>query len=217
MNMRILSRFLAVLGFLSLGTAPANALVFTDEATFQAATGGVVVETFESYSLFDPVAALSGLHLTFSPLSNGAAPNAYDQSRGGVARSGRISLMNNDKLLTPALGPMEIIADPGTTFLALGYWNVGGDDTTRLSLFDANDNLIESAVSGSDDPAFIGIIGAVGAVRAVIEAVDGNGWFSIDDLQVDAASVRIDAPLGGLFLMGGALFLLRRRGTRLSR
>ncbi|MBT6285327.1 MAG: hypothetical protein HOI96_09125 [Rhodospirillaceae bacterium] len=210
--MRPILKILVVFGGLSVLPVAANALVFTDETAFQAAAGGVVVETFESYGLLDPVAALSGLHLTFSPLSNGSAPSAYDQSLGGVAQSGMITLMNNDKLGLPGLGSMEIIADPGTEFLAFGYWNVGGDDTTRLTLFDVNDNLIESAVTSTDDPAFIGIIGAVGATRAVIEAVQGNGWFTIDDIQVDAASVpmQVNAP-GGLAVMFLGLLFLRRR------
>ena len=210
--MRPILKILVVFGGLSVLPVSANALVFTDETAFQAAAGGVVVETFESYGLLDPVAALSGLHLTFSPLSNGSAPSAYDQSLGGVAQSGMITLMNNDKLGLPGLGSMEIIADPGTEFLAFGYWNVGGDDTTRLTLFDVNDNLIESAVTSTDDPAFIGIIGAVGATRAVIEAVQGNGWFTIDDIQVDAASVpmQVNAP-GGLAVMFLGLLFLRRR------
>jgi hypothetical protein len=205
-------KVLAVFGCLSFIPVSANALVFTDETAFQAAAGGVVVETFESYGLLDPVAALSGLNLTFSPLNNGSSPRAYDQSSGGVAQSGTITLMNNDKLNTPGLGSMEIVADPGTEFLAFGYWNVGGDDVTRLTLFDVNNNLIESAVTSADDPAFIGIIGAVGATRAVIEAVQGNGWFTIDDIQVDAASVptQVNAPGGLAMLLLGILFLRRR-------
>lgn len=199
---------------LSLAFVPfsANALVFTDEAAFQAAAGGVVVENFESYSLFEPVAALAGLHLSFSPLGNGSAPRGYDQSSGGVSRSGQITLMNNDKLHLPALGPMEVVADTGTVFLAFGYWNVGGDDTTRLTLFDENDAVIESAVTSQDDPAFIGIIGAVGATRAVIEAVEGNGWFTIDDIQVDSASViaAIPAPGAVMVLLLGAVLIRRR-------
>lgn len=210
--MRSLFSSIAVLATVAFMAVPAKAIVFTDEAAFQTAAGGVVIEDFESYSLFDPVAALSGLHLTFSPLSNGSAPNAYDQSSGGVSRSGQITLMNNDKLGLPALGPMEIVADPGTQFLAFGYWNVGGDDTTRLTLFDENDAVIDSAVTSEDDPAFIGIIGAVGATRAVIEAVQGNGWFTIDDIQVDSASVAAAIPAPGaisLLLLG--TIMLRRR------
>lgn len=207
-----LFRSFAVLAALSFAPVTANAIVFTDEAAFQAAAGGVVIEDFESYSVLDPVAALSGLHLTFTPLSNGSPPRAYDQSRGGVARSGQMSLMNNDKIDTPGLGPLEIVADPGTEFLAFGYWNVGGDDTTRLTLFDVNDNVIESAVSSQDDPAFIGIIGAVGATRALIEAVEGNGWFTIDDLQVDSASVTAALPAPGavMFLLLGIAIIRRR-------
>lgn len=204
--------------FLALTFIPvsANALVFTNEAAFQTAAGGVVIEDFESYSLFDPVAALSGLHLSFSlPDSNGSTvPQAYDQSSGGVARSGQITLMNNDKLNLPALGRMQIDADAGTEFLAFGYWNVGGDDTTRLTLYDVNDVVIETAVTSEDDPAFIGIIGAVGATRAVIEAVQGNGWFTIDDIQVDAASVAAAIPAPGammLFLLGLAYMRSRRQ------
>ena len=218
--MRTFSRLLLSLAVFSLAPFSAHALVFTDEAAFQAAAGGVVVEDFESYNLLDPVAALSGLHLTFSPLSNGSPPTAYDQSWGGVAQSGTKTLANNDKLNLPALGPMEIVADPGTVFKAFGYWNVGGDDTTSLTLYDADDNIIESAfvvdTNGplENQPSFIGIIGAVDAVRAVIAPVLGNGWFTIDDIQVDSASVEaatsIPAP-GSLVLLAGAFYWLRRR------
>lgn len=205
--------FALVLSWLSFLPLPSNALVFTDEAAFQTAAGGVAVETFEGYSPFVPVSALSGLHLSFSQLNNGSFPETYDQRSGGVTRSGTITLMNNDRLGLPGLGPMEVIADPGTQFLAFGYWNTGTDDTTRLTLFDENDVVIESAVSGVQDPAFLGIINATGAVRAVIEAVGGNGWFSIDDLQVDTGSVpvAVSAPGGASLLLLAALLLCRRR------
>ena len=218
--MRGISKFLSVPSLLCLAPFSAHALVFTAEAAFQAAAGGVVVEDFESYNLFDPVAALPGLHLTFSPLSNGSPPTAYDQSRGGVTHSGNRTLANNDKLNLPALGPMEIVADPGTVFKAFGYWNVGGDDTTSLTLLDANDDVIESAIVADTNgpniyqPSFIGIIGATDAVHAVIAPVLGNGWFTIDDIQVDSASVEaatsIPAP-GSLAILAGAFYWFRRR------
>ena len=157
----------------------------------------------------------ANLHLSFTPLNNGSVPTAYDQSRGGIARSGTISLANNDKLSAPGLGEMEIIADTGTSFLAFGYWNAGGDDVPRLTISDANGNFIESAVSSPDDPAFIGIIGSVAATRAVIEAVEDNTWFTIDDLQIDAASVpvQISEPAGFTVLLLAALFLRHRSRT----
>ncbi|MGB0629411.1 MAG: hypothetical protein ACPGRZ_01840 [Alphaproteobacteria bacterium] len=61
-----------------------------------------------------------------------------------------------------------------------------------------------------NQPSFIGIIGATDAVRAVIEPVLGNGWFTIDDIQVDTASVPVHAP-GALPVVLGALYWIRRR------
>lgn len=214
--MRPVSKILSVISVVCLLPFSANALVFTDEAAFQTAAGGVVLEDFEGYSLLDPVTALPALGLTVSPLSNGSAARGYDQSLGGFTRSGTISLMNNDKLGLPGLGPLEFVADPGTSFNAIGYWNGGADDTSRLTLYDADNNVIETAVvvdtnGGSLNPAtFLGIITTAHAVRAVISPEAGNGWFAIDDLQVGSVSVQIHAP-GALPLLFGALYWFRRR------
>lgn len=214
--MKTLKTYLLFLAFLGLAPAPAAAVAFTDEAAFQAAAGGVVIEDFESYGLFEEVGALPALGISFAPFSNGSLPTGYNLVAGGFARSGTITLSNNDKLSLPGLGPFEILADPGTSFRALGYWAGGADDTSRLTLFDADDNIIESALvvdtngSALNPISFIGIITTVDAVRALIEPVLGNGWFGFDDLQVGSITVSVHAP-GALPLLFGVIYWLRRR------
>ena len=54
-HMRRFLSLIAILRYLTIIPFSARAIVFTDEATFQTAAGGVVMKTFEAYSLLDPV------------------------------------------------------------------------------------------------------------------------------------------------------------------
>ena len=54
-HMRRFLSLIAILCYLTIIPFSARAIVFTDEAAFQTAAGGVVMKTFEAYSLLDPV------------------------------------------------------------------------------------------------------------------------------------------------------------------
>jgi len=196
---------------LNLQAAP---ITYNDETIFQTTVGTVSVETFEDYILFEPVSVLPALGGTFDVLSNGSFPTGYDQSSGGTARSGSVTLMNNDKIGLPGLGSIVFIADSNIEFSAFGLWNTGGDDTVRLSVYDANNILLATTVSTFGE-SFIGISGLLGGVRAEISAETGNGWFSIDDLQTATIST-VPIP-SAVWLFGSGLLALVGFGSNRSK
>ncbi len=190
--------------FVFLSNSQAAPIAYNDESIFQAAAGAVNIETFEDYALLEPVLTLPLLGGTFETLSNGSFPTGYDQSSGGTARSGNKTLINNDKVGLPGLGSIGFIANSNIEFSAIGLWNTGGDDTIRLSIYDANNALLATVVSDFGE-TFIGITGLLGGVRAEISAETGNGWFSIDDLQTSISTVPIPAAA---WLFGSGLLAL---------
>jgi hypothetical protein len=141
-------------------------------------------------------------------------PYAYT---GGVPRSGLNNLLNDRDYSLPARGPFVIRPIDGTTFVyGIGLWNVGGDDTLRLSFYDATDNLIEDVVSPIST-GFFGIVNTTGAARAVIDFVGGNGYAPVDDLQTAVRGTFVPSVpepgewalmLAGLGMMGS---VMRRR------
>lgn len=196
------------------GSVNAGPITHTDESLFQSAAGLVNIENFEGYDLLDPVSTLSSLGGSFGSFSNGSLPAGYDQSSGGYAHSGNKTLINNDKNTLPGLGDIIFNADLNTEFFSIGLWNTGGDDVVRLSVFDINDVLLESIVSEFGE-TFIGITGLSGGVKAVISAEEGNGWFSIDDLQTSTArTVPVPEPVSLALLslgLAGITFSKKRK------
>ena len=58
--------------------------------------------------------------------------------------------MNNDKVSLPGLGNIVLNANPGESWSAFGYWDIGADDTIRVTLFDAQDNTVIEITSQED-------------------------------------------------------------------
>lgn len=157
---------------------------FTDEALWRASVANVyALETFDGLAVGSDVFSLPALGITFAPLNDGTQPTVQPySSTGGVVRSGPNNLLNDRDFSLPARGPYTIFPTPGTFLFGLGLWNVGGDDTLRLTIYDAADNIIEQVVSPSSI-GFFGITNAAGASKAVVDFVGGNEYAPVDDLQ----------------------------------
>lgn len=200
---------------------------FTDEALWRASVGNVyALETFDSLAAGSDVSALPSLGIQFGPLDDSTQPTVQPySSTGGVVRSGLNNLLNDRDFSLPARGPYTMFPlTSGETIFGLGLWNVGGDDTLRLTFYDEFDAIIES-VDSPISSGFFGITNAAGASKAVISFIGGNGYAPVDDLQT---AVRSTFEPGGpsvpepgslsLLLLGGlaaGLVGIRRRTKRL--
>lgn len=172
---------------LSIGIAPVSAFAtaYTDEALWRAAVGGVyALETFDAIATGSDVTSLPALGISFDALNDGTQPTVQPySSTGGVPKTGPNNLLNDRDFALPARGPYTMRPiNAGDFLFGLGLWNVGGDDTLRLSFYDAADSLIEQVTSATSQ-GFFGIVNAAGAKRAVVDFVGGNGYAPVDDLQ----------------------------------
>lgn len=204
------SRCLVGLVFLA-AAAPAVAGTFVDEAAWRAAIGGVyTVDDFESYSDFTGFGNLASLGLTFAPLQNNALSTVRNINNGvgGNFKTGPNVLLNGPQF--PGNGQMVITATGGGGIYALGYWNVGNDDRTRLTFRSVTGAPIAfvDTPSVAGNLSFQGIVSDVPAAFVTIEGIQGNGWFSLDDMQVSG----VPTPGGlGVLAAGGLLAGRRRR------
>lgn len=208
--MRIEVIVLASVGFCSNCIAQ---LEFIQESHWrQAVDFSFATEDFESFQPGSSIGSLPSIGVDIDPLVNGLAPTVlHGPSVGGLFRTGENTLLNGP---TEAMRGGDIIVRPSLQPLrAIGYWNTGLDDRTRLTLFRSDGSIIASQES-PDVPgnfSFVGIVSSEPFAWARISPVDGNGWFSIDDLQVSS----IPAPGSSLLmlgLIGGALRRQRRHG-----
>lgn len=200
-----------------LTTGAAYGASFTNEALWRASVGGVyALETFDGIGVGSDVLSLPGLGIAFGPLNDGTQPTVQPySSTGGIVRSGPNNLLNDRDYALPARGPYTIYPNTGTFLFGLGLWNVGGDDTLRLTFYDASDNVIEQVVSPSSS-GFFGITNSAGASKAVVDFVGGNGYAPVDDLQTAARPTFEAVPEPGSYLLfagGLGLFALLRRRT----
>lgn len=223
------SRFVAVLtlalgaSLSGLGTQRAAASVFTSESAFQAAAGGVNLQTFDSFAAGTQLTSLPGLGISFGPLTGGVFPSVEASSSGfgGTNFTPPNVLFNAVQPQLPGLGPIVLLPlNSNNRIFAVGYWNTGGDDSTTIRFFDANNNLLESGTLGTSGLLFLGIVNPTGAARVEIDAGPiGNGFFSIDNLQVRVAPAAVTAvpepvtfAVVGLLALGAA-GLRRRKAT----
>lgn len=207
----------ALIGVVSLWSTGAQAVAYTDEATFQANAGAFVLEDFEGLGPHGTsVPDLPALGVDLLPLVGGADPRVVQPALiGGTVQSGSFVLTNNANDFLPANGSLNIVPINGTDIItAVGLWNVSGDDTMNVIFYDALDVVMESISLPNGAPAFGGIVNSAGASRVEIAFGGiGNGWITIDDLQV---TVQADAvPEPGAFAIFGigiaALAMVRRR------
>ena len=192
------------------GARDARATAFTDEALWRAAVFGVyALETFDGLAAGSDVTSLPALGIKFDPLAvDGTQPTVQPySSTGGVVKSAPNNLLNDRDFALPARGPYVIRPiDALDSIFGLGLWNVGGDDTLRLTFFDAANAIVEQVVSPSSS-GFFGIVNAAGAKRAVVDFVGGNEYAPVDDLQTAARRV-IDPGVPGVVPTPGTLALL---------
>ncbi|MGY8937795.1 MAG: PEP-CTERM sorting domain-containing protein [Alphaproteobacteria bacterium] len=102
---------------------------------------------------------------------------------------------------------------------AVGLWNVSNDDIISITFFDGLDSAMETTLIGGGPPLFGGIINTAGASRVEIAfAGGGNGWITIDDLQVtlDTSAIPEPAPLSVMALGLVGLAITRRRRAKLA-
>jgi len=198
----------------------ASASSFTDEAAWRASVGGIyALETFDSIAAGSDVTTLPALGIQFGALNDGTQPTvqAYANT-GGVVKSAPNNLLNDRDFSLPGRGPYTIFPlNAGTFVFGLGLWNVGGDDTLRLTFYDASNNVIESVDSPSSS-GFFGITNSAGASKAVIDFIGGNGYAPVDDLQTATRTTFAASPEpGSMVLFASGLIaagLWRRRARR---
>ena len=205
------------------GAAHAVTQTFNDEAAWRAAVGGVFgFENFDSIATGTEIFALPNLGLTLDPLDDGTQPTIQPYaSTGGVVRSGPNNILNDADFSLPGRGPITVRPDAASDFIfGFGLWNVGGDDTLRLTFFDEAGDEITTVVSATSS-GFFGIVDDTGAKSAVIDFVGGNGYAPTDDWQaasratfepdpIDPVPLPASLPAlaAGLIALGG---IARRR------
>jgi hypothetical protein len=217
MRSRLRAVFLASIGLTCLAVAPARATGFTDETAFRTALSNVfALENFDSFAANTAVSSLPSVGLSLGTLTTGTFPNVQSSAQvGGFNRTAPNVLSNNDAPALPGDGPLNFTPTaPNTLITAFGYWNVGGDDRTRITFFSSSGQVLETIDSPAvtNNFSFVGIINATGAARVEVSAIAGNGYLTIDDLQVRTAAV--NGPEPGTFALAGSVVValaIRRR------
>jgi len=216
---RNLCALAAFAGWAALVPQTTLATAYTDEAAWRAAVSGVyALETFDGLAGGSDLTTLPALGVYFAPLDDGTQPTVqpYDRT-GGVRKSNPNNALNDRDFSLPARGDYILFPINAADLLfGVGCWNVGGDDTIKMSIYDDAGGLIEEVTSPASS-GFFGIVNPAGAKKIVISPVAGNGYMPIDDLQTAVRTTFIPTtPDAGstLALLGGGLLglaALRRR------
>jgi hypothetical protein len=209
-----------MLGLISAASlaAHAHATGYNSEAAWRAAVGTFTLDDFESYAPNTQIQNDVPLGITFDLLNDAVTyPSVQlaSQTGGPGPISGTRVLLNDLDFALPPRGPFKFSpTNPLDQLWGAGVWNVGGDDTIRLAMYDANNQLIEQF----DSPAgsgFVGIALSSPAARAEIFGIVGNEYIPVDDLQVSLR--RIPEPGTMLLcLAAGTAMLMSRRPKRRS-
>ncbi len=201
---------------LVLAAPAAGAVVtYSDQTAWRVAAGSYVMENFDGLTAGAQISSLPTLGIAFDKLgSYDAYPAIYDNNCGGNPTSGTQMLINfGYPCQFQPVGDLVLRPTPGSQILSLGYWNTGGDDTTKLEFFDASNQLLGSITSTSG-LSFIGIVSDVGASWVRISEVAGNSIFSIDDLQVGTRTTNLPEPQTPALMLAGLLLAARSRRVR---
>jgi hypothetical protein len=178
---------------LALSAAQAAATGYNNEAAWQSAVGTSQKETFDGFANLTPVCRLPAVDLYLNRLNTKMhAPTVMTTATtGGTSNSGANVLVNQMQPVLPGLGPIRMFSTKtGQYIKGLGYWNTGGDDSTVLRFYDVNGVLIESSDTGTEAQVFNGIVSDVIVGFVEIDAGSiGNGYFTLDDLQVAFAPI----------------------------
>jgi hypothetical protein len=150
------------------------------------------------------VSTLPSLGLSLDKLgAYNAYPAIYDNRCGADLKSGVNMLINFGY-------------PSGSNILAMGYWNTGGNDRTKLEFFDANGTVMGSIIADYG-LRFVGIVSTVAPSWIRIREDGGNQIFSIDDLQVagqiSGQSSGIPEPQTLTLMLAGLMLAARGRQT----
>lgn len=216
-------KFLAATVLLLTSSTLANAttLTFNNEAAWQAAVGVFGFENFDALPGGTNITTLAALGIALDPLNDGSQPTVQPYSfTGGVVQSGPNNILNDSDNTLPGRGPITVRPILATDFIfGFGLWNVGGDDTLRLTFYDSSNIIITSVISAISS-GFFGIVDDTGARYAVIDFVGGNGYAPTDDWQAatratfEPPQVPIPAALPLLAAGLGAMGYLGSRRKR---
>lgn len=215
------SGWLALLlsALLCVVSAPAFASVvtYTDESAWREAAGTYALENFDGFTAGAQISTLPSLGLALDKLgAYNAYPAIYKNNCGGSSKSGLNTLVNfGYPCVIGTKGDLVFRQLPGSNILAMGYWNTGGDDSTKLAFFDAN-NTAMGSITAAVGLRFVGLVSTEAPTLIRITAVAGNLVFSIDDLQVagQIAGRSSDVPAPQTFALMLAGLMLVARGRR---
>ena len=188
---------------------------YTDEAAWRAAVGTYTFDDFESYADGTQIQNDTILGIQFDLLDDNATyPSVQNRANTGGPTDlpGTQVLLNDQDFNLPARGPFNFHPiNASDAIYGVGLFNVGGDDTLLLSLFDAGGGLIESFVSPQGF-GFVGIAVNTPAASARIDEMGGNGYTPIDHLQVSVLPIPepTSVVLMSVFLGISTLGLRRR-------
>src|SRR5262245_24653525 len=204
-------RKVSVLAFFLGCGLTASATTFTDESTWRAALTSFLDDNFQSYPANSDLTTDSLLGLNLSLSGQVGNPEIQDANIiGGLFHNGSLVLSNRGTNFTT----LTITPASGLIY-ALGYWNVGLDDRTTLTAFFGETQLdqITTPASGNN-LSFQGFISSTGATRVTVTEFAGNGYYTLDDLQVGTTAPEPGsaALLLGAFALAGAM--LRHHAAR---
>lgn len=199
--------------------ALASVVTYTDESAWRTAAGTYVLENFDSFTAGTQVSTLPSLGLSLDKLgAYNAYPAIYTQNCGGDVQSGVNTLINFGYPCDLDLkGDLVFRPLSGSNILAMGYWNTGGNDRTKLEFFDANGTVMGSIIADYG-LRFVGIVSTVAPSWIRIREDGGNQIFSIDDLQVAGqiagGSSGVPEPKTFALMLAGLMLAARRRQGR---
>jgi hypothetical protein len=202
-------------------SAPAVATVvtYTDETAWRAAVGTYTLENFDGFTGGAQVSSLPSLGLSLDKLgAYNTYPAIYDNQCGADLKSGVNMLINFGYPCDLNLkGDLVFRPLAGSNILAMGYWNTGGNDRTKLEFFDANGTVMGSIIADYG-LRFVGIVSTVAPSWIRIREDGGNQIFSIDDLQVAGqiagGSSGVPEPQTLALMLAGLMFAARGRKGR---
>lgn len=179
---------------------------FIDESAWRTAVGGTfAIENFDSLADFTSLGAMPSVQLTIDQLSTGQFATVRPQSAvGGVTRTDPHVLLNGPT--SGQSGGDMIIRSTGPAFLALGLWNTSHDDRLRLTLYRADDSIIDTIDTPlvANNFSFQGIVATEPFAYARVTPFGGNNWLSIDDLQVSTVPAPGAACIAGIALLAAS-------------
>ncbi len=190
--------------------------VYSDESTWQSASGSTVLEDFQSYSVGTQISSLSTLGVGFDVLDGGGYPATYLHHENNTPY-GTMHLGNFPNGIggSNQWDDISLYVLSGYEITALGYWNGDGQaDTLLARVYDASNILLGTV--GAFKGNFAGFIADASIARVVFDGRTGDGWNHLDGLQTNATTIAtVPEPATWLLLGSGLLgFIYKRKPKR---